>query len=139
MRGEKWLLIDCCGALLSAIATGIVLPLVHMYIGMPVGILRVLGILAVCYAGFGFLSWKYFRSSWVSFLSTLVLLNVIYCLTIIMLMIWQGDTVLLAGHLYFWIECLVLILLIYFEVRAIRKQRASAADDSSEVWLDDNW
>jgi hypothetical protein len=109
-------LIDASGALLSAVALGLVLPRFPEHIGLPAAVLRTLSLLAALFGAFSF-SWHLFATpdGRRSKLQWLAGLNLGYCLVTVGLVVHYADRVRTLGVLYFASEVVVLVVLAWVE------------------------
>ena len=118
-------LIDAVGAVISAVMLGIVLPRLGPFIGMPSPILYALAAAPCCFAVYSFACHFMKPKRRQMFLRGIAALNLFYCIASLTLMIvfWQWLTV--WGVIYFSLEKLVVLILVFFEFST--GQRESSA------------
>ncbi|KAA3633635.1 MAG: hypothetical protein DWQ02_12830 [Bacteroidetes bacterium] len=111
--------IDGLGAILSAFLLGVILTTFEDFFGMPA---RVLYILAGIAAGFALYSLTYYFlniKKWHAALRRIAIANLLYCLLTLTLVIIHFQELTVWGILYFALEILVIITLVYIEFRVI--------------------
>lgn len=112
---KKLFATDCLGALLTAVVTGIVLVQFESVFGMPRNSLYFLSGLACLFALYSFLGYFYFSAIG---LKIIAFANLIYCgITIFFLFYYRG-LLTLAGVGYFLVEIMVIICLVYVELKS---------------------
>jgi hypothetical protein len=112
-------LLDCLGALLSAILLGLVLPSFQPIFGMPHKVLYGLAALACLFAIYS--SWNYiwFRENWRPFLRAIGIMNLLYCGLTAALVVYFRQELTKWGLLYFLLEMLVISVLVGIEFQAL--------------------
>ncbi len=120
-RSTSLLLVDGVGALLTAVAVGLVLPALQPWLGLPVWLLRVLGAIALCFAAFSL--GRHFTGTGTSAsLLQIAIANLSYCVvTAAMLIVHAGSATPLA-HAYFGIEIVVVVALAWRELEVARTE-----------------
>lgn len=104
------LLIDGVGALLTALGVGVVLPALQPWFGVPIGVSRVLGAIALAFAAFS-LGRYLSKTAAPSSLRHIAIANLAYCaVTAAVLVVHRGSVTALA-YVYFLGEILIVVLL----------------------------
>lgn len=116
-------LIDGLGAVLSALSLGLLLPYFNMYIGMPSNILHFLALPAVVFAVYSLSCYFLKVERWRPFLRAVAIANLLYCCLTIFLMGSNGLTITSLGVGYFFLEIMVILVLAYWELRTVGRQR----------------
>lgn len=112
---RKLFLLDGTGALVSAISLGLVLPLLQEYIGLPVGTLRMLGVLALCYALWSLACYFFLPEKWPGFMKIISLANLSHCVLTAVLLLLGWENVQPLGWLYFGVEMAIVLPLAWWE------------------------
>ena len=121
-KPKKVFLIDFFGAILTAFFTGIVLVYFENYFGMPKKALYFLSSLACFFAIYSGLNFIYFDKHKAGFLlKIIVTANSFYMLSSFYFIIKYFEELTRLGLSYFFIEKIVLIFVIYMEIKAINK------------------
>lgn len=124
------LLVDGVGASLTAVGVGVVLPALQPWFGVPVGVLRVLGAVALGFALFS-LGRHFSSTGTAASLRQIAVANLCYCLaTATMLVVYRESATTLA-YAYFGGEIAIVTVLAWRELR-IARQVAGARE--SELW-----
>lgn len=110
-------LMDGVGALVSAAFLLLLLAPLQPYFGLPLNQLYVLGIIAVCLMVFSFSCYYLKPINRSLFLRAIIIANSVYaCITGAMLLI-HADELTTWGFLYFIGEIMVLVILVYIEIK----------------------
>ncbi|MEM6771982.1 MAG: hypothetical protein AAF597_15495 [Bacteroidota bacterium] len=116
MLPRNLFLLDATGALLSALLLGVVLPLLHEAIGIPLNTLYWLAALALVFAVYSFTCYYRAPENWRPYLRFIACVNLLYCcLTAGLVFLHEENTV--FGVLYFVGEIIVVVILALFELR----------------------
>lgn len=112
-------LVDGVGASVSAVFLGIVLTVFNESIGLSLSILFLLGGLALLFAVYSFTC--FYRSApYRPYLLLIIIANTLYSfLTLALVFFYSSLTTL--GLVYFSLELMVMILLIYIEIKVFQK------------------
>ncbi len=115
LNPQTLFLLDGIGGLISAFFLGIVLVHWEAIFGMPQGVLYGLAGLAVLFAGYSlrcyFLSPKPIHL----YLKGIALINFLYCLLSLSLVFYHAASLSIWGKLYFFLEILIILILVYWE------------------------
>lgn len=113
-------LLDGAGAVLSAVATGLVMPMFHERTGVPNQILYALGGLAVMFATFSLSCYQLGRpTQWM--LKAIIAANLSYCLiTSLLILNLKGVTV--WGLAYLITEIVVVLAVVTLEIQVLRRR-----------------
>lgn len=117
-------LFDGVGALVSAVFTGIVLPLLSQWVGLPLWTLYSLAIFPVTYAIYSLSCYWFFKTirSWM--LKTVVIANLFYCV-ISGIVIFVFPDLTIWGYLFFTGEILIILGIVAIELKVYRKTFSS--------------
>jgi hypothetical protein len=111
---------DGVGALLSALLLGLVLPAIHPLIGMPVPILSLLSALALLYAVYDFSCLRWVDKHDPKWLGVVIFANLFHVIvTVIYLWIYASEIKPL-GFTYFVGEILVVLVIVFYELKIVR-------------------
>ncbi len=121
LNPRRLFLIDSLGALLSIFLLGFVLVQLESFIGMPKSILYKLAIAPCFFAVYSFICYWRLPKNWRFFLKIIALANLIYCCVSIMLVFYHFEQLTQLGLVYFLGELIVLIALIYLELKTAVK------------------
>jgi len=110
-------LIDGLGAMLTAILLAFVLTKFEVYFGMPVNVLHCLAMVAYVFMLYSLTCYVFFQSRWRVYLSIIMLTNLLYCCLTIALASYYYSRLTALGIIYFLLECLVIICLVWLEKR----------------------
>ncbi len=116
-------LVDGIGAVLSAFLLGVILTTFEDFFGMPA---RVLYILAGIAAGFALYSLTYYFlniKKWHAALRRIAIANLLYCLLTLALVIIHFQELTIWGIMYFILEILVIVILVYIEFSVLSKSK----------------
>ena len=114
-------LIDGFGAVLSAFSLGVVLVHFEASFGMPKAVLYPLALAACGFALYDFICYFLFPSNWSIFLKGIALMNLLYCFVSIYLVLLHYPELTTLGLLYFFLEFVILFLLIGIEYKTATK------------------
>jgi hypothetical protein len=117
LHPKKIFLLDCFGALLSAISLGVVLPLFDSFFGLPNTILYSLAITALIFGIYSLVCYLFVRKSWRVWLLIIALANTFYALLSIIILFIFSQYLTFFDGLYFIIELVILALLIILEFK----------------------
>jgi hypothetical protein len=117
LHPKKIFLLDCLGALLSAISLGVVLPLFDSFFGVPNTILYSLAITALIFGIYSLVCYLFVRKSWRVWLLIIALANTFYALLSIVILFIFSQYLTFFDGLYFIIELVILALLIILEFK----------------------
>jgi hypothetical protein len=113
-------LIDGLGGLVTALLLYGVLRPFHEYVGMPPKVLIYLTLIAALFFIYSTLCHLFVKENWKPFLKIISYANLLYCCLTLLLMIYYFQELTTLGVGYFLAEILVILVLVYFERKAIR-------------------
>ncbi|MEP1033040.1 hypothetical protein [Ekhidna sp.] len=119
LSAKRLFLIDGIGATASAIFLGIILVRFNEWIGMPVNVLYILAALAVVFGCYSLSCHFLSILNWRSWLRLIAIVNLLYCLTTLILLIWYIDLLTPLGISYFTLEIAIIIILVSLEFKCI--------------------
>jgi hypothetical protein len=119
-NARRVFLIDCIGAITSALMLGLVLPKFERYFGMPVIILHSLALVAICLAFFSGSCMLIRHRRWQITMRLVALANIIYCLTSAILLVRFWGYLTPLGMAYFVSEKIIVLGLACFEFRTAK-------------------
>lgn len=108
--------LDACGALLSALLLGLLLPAFQENIGVPLNVLYWLAGLAALFACYSFTCVAFLPGKWPVYLRLVAAVNLLYCCLTAALLCYHSEITLL-GIFYFAGEITVVATLAIFEWR----------------------
>lgn len=116
-------LIDSAGAALTTFFLFFVLRNYYDYFGMPVNILIYLSVIGLVYCAYSISCYFLIKDGWRPFLRIIAIGNFFYCiLTLTLLCIYYKDLTPL-GLTYFLAEILLIVLLVYIELKVSNNER----------------
>lgn len=117
-------LIDSLGALITASSLGIILPNLTTFFYMPTLTLKLLAALACCLAIYSFCAyWWWHRQKWQVFMAAIATANTLYCVFTGILLVVYRQSLSIFDYIYFISEIIIIICLVYVEVKTIQKAR----------------
>jgi hypothetical protein len=114
-------LIDGLGALLSAFFLGVILVKFEDSFGMPHTILYFLSLVACLFMIYSFICYFFNFKKWKPYLKTIIIANTLYCFATIGLVFYCYKSLTILGLIYFILELIVLITLIFIEYKVLTK------------------
>ncbi|WP_436516934.1 hypothetical protein [Ekhidna sp. To15] len=112
-------LIDGMGALVSAFFLGFILIRFQSLVGMPVEVLYPLAALALIFAIYSLSCYLLAPTNLHPFLKFIAIVNSFYCLATLGLVIWHYQLLTFLGFCYFFLEIVIIALLVSLELRYI--------------------
>jgi hypothetical protein len=116
-------LLDSIGAFLTALLLGFVLVEFQDAFGMPQKTLYFLSALALAFALYSSCCYYFIPSKWNSFLSVIVVANILYCCLTTGLIFYHFQTLTILGLTYFILEIIIIVCLIFIEIKGLKSQR----------------
>ena len=120
MNNRNIFLWDGVGALLSAISLGLILPWLHTWIGLPVHVLQRLAGLALLYCIYDFCCLRWSNHQNPMWLWGIILANLSHCILSLACLVIYADQVTLWGIMYFVFETLIVLWIVYYEIRIVK-------------------
>ncbi len=117
-------LIDGAGAIVSALSTGIVLPLFTQWTGVPASISLPLALLGLLFATYSLSCFHFVKQISPAMLLAIILANIFYCV-ISIIIIFARDEITLWGRAYFLGEIVILGVLVLVESTVYRRTFSS--------------
>lgn len=118
------LLLDAFGALSSSAINGLVLPRINYYIGLPVEILYLLGVIPLFFATYSFFCFFVAPQSR-GFLAIVMIANLLYCALTASIVIMSFDEITKWAVAHFAVEILVILSIVAVELRVYRRLASS--------------
>lgn len=116
-------LLDSIGAFLTAFLLGFILIRFQNAFGMPQKTLYFLSALALAFALYSLCCYYFISSKWNSFLSVIVVANILYCCLTTGLIFYHFQTLTILGLTYFILEIIIIVCLIFIEIKGLKSQR----------------
>jgi hypothetical protein len=114
-------LADAMGALLTALLSGVLLVKLEYLFGMPIKVLYVLSILASIFTIYSFLCFLFIEKNFSLYFLIIAIANSFYCILTTILMIYYFNNLKLLAKLFFPLEIMTILIVVYFEVRIIKE------------------
>ncbi len=118
---RKLFLIDCLGAMVSAVMLAVVLPKFESLLGMPSYILHLLALPACAFAVYSLFCFWRTPTNWRPYMRLIALLNLLYCCLTLGLVIYLYPQLTIWGIAYFVGEMTIIAALAMFEFRTAAK------------------
>lgn len=114
---RKLFLIDGLGAALTAFSLFFVLRPYHDYFGMPINILAYLSIIGLIFCAYSMFCYFLLKNYWSSPLRIIGISNLLYSISTMVLLYSYYNDLTRIGLTYFLVEILIIVLLVYVELR----------------------
>lgn len=114
---RKLFLMDGIGALITIFFLSIVLIKLNHLIGMPEKTLYLLSGLVCLFAFYSFSCFRFLTQNYKPFIKVIASANTLYCLISISLLFIYKNELLPLGYIYFIVEKIILVLLIFIEFK----------------------
>jgi hypothetical protein len=124
---SKLFIMDGSGALLDAFLLGVVLTSFEDVFGMPSSVLYVLSAMALLFAVYSLSCFYFVTRSWRRWLLVVVVANVLHGLLTIGLVVYHFQQLTALGLVFFVLEIFTLGLVVFLEVKGLRKGFMNAA------------
>jgi len=118
-------LLDAFGALLTAFLLFFVLRTFNTFFGLSKTILEYLSLLAVVFSVYSFSCFFLLNNNWKSYLKIICIANILYCLFTFGIILYYYQSISVFGIAYFFGEILVIVGLVFLEIRTIRGKTLS--------------
>ena len=116
-------LIDSLGALLTAFFLFVILRTCNEYFGMPEPILVCLAAIAMVFCLYSLSCFLLLKSNWQVYLRIISIANLLYCCLTLTLVFYYLQELTFLGIAYFFIEILLVCVLVYVELRTISQHK----------------
>lgn len=113
-------LVDGIGALLTTLSLCLIMLNFGSEFGMSLYPLSILTIIATLFCSYSILCFLFLKESWCVYISMIGLANLLYALLSFSLMMYFFSTLPAWGILYFSLEILIILCLVYIEVSIAR-------------------
>ena len=117
---RKMFLVDGIGAMLSAFFLGVVLVQFEASFGVHIALLIYLALTAAVFAIYSISCYFWFPDKWRVFLKVIAIVNLIYCFVTIWFVLLDNETLTIMGYLYFIAEILLIVSLVFVELKVAR-------------------
>ena len=124
MNSRKLLLLDFFGALATSLGTGLLLASEVITTGLPSTILVVMSLIACGFAIFDIVAYLFVQRT-ARALAVVALLNLSYCVAVVIFCTMYAQQVTKLGLLYFAIEVPVVLLIVCWEITVARAELKS--------------
>lgn len=119
-------IVDGCGAVVSAICLGIIIPMFQDSFGMPLQILHLLALIALVFAFYSFTCYFFSFENWKPLLRIIMTANALYCILTAGLVFYYFPVLTILGLTYFVLEMIVICLVIWLERIVLSKDLKSS-------------
>lgn len=120
MNHKKIFLIDSLGAFISASLLLVIFTFFQLYIGMPATALVMLIAIALCFCIYSLTCFFFVNKNAALFLRAVSTANMLYCCLTLGLMVNYYPHLTILGLTYFLLEIVVIMVLVFFELRALK-------------------
>jgi hypothetical protein len=115
-KPQNIFLLDGLGAFLTAI----ILFFFKLYFGIPIKIMSILAIIALIFSMYSLVCFLLKPHNWQSFLKGISIANLLYCVLTFTLLISYWGSVTTLGIIYFFVEIIIISVLVYMEIKIVR-------------------
>ena len=122
LNPKRLFLIDCLGALLTALFLITILARFESIFGMPVSVLYFLSLIAGIFAIYSFCCFYFFPDNWWVFLKIILIANLLYCCLTAGFIISFYNRLTILGWIYFVMEIMIIICLSVIEFRTLKSK-----------------
>ena len=119
---KRLFLIDCLGALLTALFLLTILARFESIFGMPVSVLYFLSLIAGIFAIYSFCCFYFFPDNLRPFLRIILIANLLYCCLTAGFIISFYNRLTILGWIYFVMEIMIIICLSVIEFRTLKSK-----------------
>lgn len=124
MNSRKLLLLDFLGALATSLGTGLLLATEVIATGIPSTILVAMSLIACGFAIFDIVAYRFVQRT-ARALAVVAMLNLSYCVAVVIVCTMYAQQVTKLGLLYFAIEVPVVLLMVSWELTVARAELKS--------------
>lgn len=114
-KPQKLFLIDSLGALLTTFFLFVVLRNFYEYVGMPIPVLTYLSVIALGLCIYSTACFFFLKGNWTPFIRGISIGNLLYCILTMVLVIIYYSQLKTIGMIYFVIEVIIILGLVYIE------------------------
>lgn len=125
-KPKELFLLDGLGAALTTFSLFFVLRHYNDYVGMPANILTHLSVIGLVFCAYSISCYHLLQGSWTSFLRIIAISNLFYCILTITFLYSYYNNLTRIGLIYFLAEILIIVLLVYIELRVANILKAEA-------------
>lgn len=118
---KKIFLIDSIGAFLSATLLFVILTFFIQEFGLPKMILYFLFSVACIFSIYSVLCYYLFYKQWRTYLRTVLIANILYCILTILILVVFRNSVTLLGFIYFILEIIIISCIVVIELKTLSK------------------
>ena len=121
LNPKRLFLIDGFGAFVTAFFMFAILRTFNEYFGMPKMTLDFLSIISLAFSVYSFCCFFLVSNNWHPFLRTISIANILYCCLTLGLVIYYYPLLTILGVTYFLIEIIIVVVLVFLEISALKK------------------
>lgn len=121
IKSKNIFLIDGVGALVTASIIYFILNSNNEFIGLPSKVLIPLSIVALVFCVFSISCFFLVKHQWKTYLKIIIVANIVYCLTTILVLFYNQKTVTTLGLFYFIGEIIVIGILVAIEIKVMKQ------------------
>ncbi len=121
-------LLDGLGAALTTFSLFFVLRHYYDYFGMPANILTYLSVIGLVYCAYSMSCYFLRKGYWTPYLRIIAISNFLYCILTITLLYSYYNGLTRMGLTCFLVEILIIVLLVYIELRVANMLRTKKTD-----------
>lgn len=121
-------LFDGCGAVVSVLLLGGLLPALQAWIGMPLRVLYLLALLPVLFGAYSFGCYRFADHQEPRWLLAVMVANLSYCGLTLSLVALHWEQLTPLGVAWFGVDALVIGSVVALEARVLRRDGVAAAD-----------
>lgn len=125
---RKLFLIDGLGAALTTFSLFFVLRPYHDYFGMPANILTCLSVIGLVYFAYSMSCYFLLKNNWTVYLRIIGIGNFFYCILTMTFLYSSYNSLIRIGLTYFLAEILIIVLLVYIELKVANMLRTKKFD-----------
>jgi hypothetical protein len=116
-KPRELFLLDGLGAALTTCSLFFVLRHYYEYFGMPANILTYLSIIGLVYCAYSMFCYFKLKDYWTPYLNIIGISNLLYCIVTLTFLYTYSNDLTRIGLIYFSAEILIIVLLVYIELR----------------------
>lgn len=120
-KPKSLFLLDGLGAALTTLSLFFVVRPYHDYVGMPANMLTYLSVIGLVYGVYSMSCYFFLKGSWTPYLRIIGISNFLYCVLTMILLLSYCNSLTRLGLAYFLVEILIILLLVYLELRVANR------------------